>query len=266
MHSRRGDEHLRNILIKRSIHIFIASIVIFAACRPRPALQTITFGAAGPPTLVLLHGYGSSAEQWAPFTQTIQLPSSGRFVFPQAPESMGASQAPGAARAWWPLDLASHRTPPGGLPDLTRARPPGLATAASVVGELLDDLEHDSRGQIILGGFSQGAMVSGEIAFRSRVRIEALVFLSGTPVDEASWEPGFVHRRGMPVFVSHGRHDPVLSFELAETFQSKLQTAGLKVTWVPFDGVHEMPARVIVELNRFLKALDFERQARSADD
>jgi phospholipase/carboxylesterase len=261
MHSRRwgSDEHVGHILSERSILIFIAAIVMFAACRPRPALQTITFGAAGPPTLVLLHGYGSSAEEWVPFTQTIQLPSSGRFVFPQAPESIGANRSPGAARAWWPLDLASHRTSAGGLPDLTRARPPGLATATSVVGELLEDLEKDSRGPIIVGGFSQGAMVAGEIAFRSSARIEALVFLSGTPVDEASWESGFVHRRGMPVFVSHGRNDPVLSFALADTFQSKLRTAGLNVTWVPFDGGHEMPARVIAELNRFLKALELVR-------
>src|SRR5688572_20648935 len=40
---------------------------------PTPRLRTIVSGGGGPPTLVLLHGYGSSAEKWAPFTQTIWL-------------------------------------------------------------------------------------------------------------------------------------------------------------------------------------------------
>ena len=71
-------------------------------------LATITSGGSGPPTLVLLHGYGSSAEQWAPFTQTIRLPSGGRFVFPQAPGLTSPPDGPPGGRGWWRLELASH--------------------------------------------------------------------------------------------------------------------------------------------------------------
>ena len=233
----------------------IAVVAILAACRQPSALKTITFGATGPPSLVLLHGYGSSAEQWMPFTQTIRLPAPGRFIFPQAPATIMTIAGQEQGRAWWPLQLASYRSSLTALPDLTHARPPELADAASLVREVVDDVEQSSGGPIILGGFSQGAMIAAEVAFRSTARVDALVFLSGTPVDEASWQSGFVHRRGMPVFVSHGRNDPVLSFELAERFRSHLQRAGLQVTWVPFDGGHEMPASVIVELNSFLKGL-----------
>ncbi len=107
----------------------------------------------------------------------------------------------------------------------------------------------------MLGGFSQGAMVAAELTFRSDVRIDALVLLSGTLVDEATWEQHFRKRRGVPVFLSHGTSDPVLPFLVADRFRAKLEAAGLRVTWVPFEGGHEMPAAVIVALNEFLARL-----------
>src|SRR5829696_2906440 len=48
-----------------------------AGCNRRPQLTTVVHGGSSPPTLVLLHGYGSSAERWMPFTQTIRWPAGG---------------------------------------------------------------------------------------------------------------------------------------------------------------------------------------------
>ena len=107
----------------------------------------------------------------------------------------------------------------------------------------------------MLGGYSQGAMVASEVAFQSDLEIAGLVLLSGTLVDEGSWERQFHTRRGTPVFLSHGRSDPVLPFEVADRFRSKLEAAGVRVTWVPFDGGHEIPATVVSELNKFIASL-----------
>ncbi len=230
----------------------IAATAMFAACDRRPRLNTMTFGGDGPPTLILLHGYGSSAEQWQPFTRTIALPPNGRFLFPQAEATILGADGRVAGRAWWPLQLASYRSGPDELPDLTHSRPAGLAIAAGEALPLIEDIDKSTGRPILLGGFSQGAMIAAEVAFRSGTPIDALILLSGTPVDERSWEPGFGSRRGLPVFIAHGRHDPVLSFELADRFGSSLEAAGVRVTWVPFDGGHEIPASVIVRLNRFL--------------
>ena len=40
---------------------------------------------------------------------------------------------------------------------------------------------------IVLGGFSQGAMTSAEIAFHSDQELAGLILLSGTTVDEEGW-------------------------------------------------------------------------------
>jgi phospholipase/carboxylesterase len=235
--------------------VLVLAAASFSACGGQPPLATITAGGHGPPTLVLLHGYGSSAEQWAPFTQTIRLQQDGRFVFPQAPDVRSAAFGAAGGRAWWRLALASHIPPGGTLPDLSATRPPELQEVAARVEDLLEGLERGPGRPILLGGYSQGAMVASEVTFRTNARLDALILLSGTLVDEASWEREFPRRRGLPVFVSHGRSDAVLPFDIADRFQSKLRAAGLRVTWVPFDGGHEIPALAVQRLNEFIAEL-----------
>ena len=79
-------------------------------------------------------------------------------------------------------------------------------------------------------------MVSAEIAFRSDTPLKALILLSPTVIDEPSWRDGIPLRRGLPVFIAHGRQDEVLPFSTSARLAETLRTAGLKVTWVPFDG------------------------------
>lgn len=236
-----------------------ALVASVAACTPQPALEPIVHGGEGPPTLVLLHGYGSSAERWAPFTRTIWWPPNGRFVFPQAPERTVPPDGPGDGRAWWRLDLASHVPPGRSVPDLSTHRPSELKGAAALVAKVLRDRRTVPAGPVVLGGFSQGAMVASELAFRSKVPLSGLVLLSATLVDEPSWEKHFQERRNVPVFLAHGRADTVLPFEIAERFRQKLEAAGVPVTWCPFNGGHEIPAVVVVALNEFLHRLDLMR-------
>lgn len=235
--------------------VVLASTASTAGCTRTPRLNTIEYGGNGPPTLVLLHGYGSSAEQWAPFTKTIRWPERGRFVFPQAPDFTRPPDGPPDGRAWWQLDLASHIPPGQSLPDLSASQPSGLKTAASLVEDLLRSIGRSRAGPIVLGGYSQGAMVASEVAFRSDTPLRALVLLSGTMVDEASWERNFSKRRGLSVFIAHGRADTILPFAVADRFRLKLEAAGVKVTWHAFEGGHEIPGEVIGALNAFLDPL-----------
>ena len=98
-------------------------------------------------------------------------------------------------------------------------------------------------------------MVAAQVAFQSDEPLRALVLLSGTIVDEAAWKANYGRRKGLRVFIAHGRTDPTLSFDVAERLQSDLSAAGLEVTWFPFDGGHETPAEVVTALNAFLARL-----------
>jgi phospholipase/carboxylesterase len=172
---------------------------------------------------------------------------------------MSAPARSSTGRAWWQLDLALQRASIDGAPDLSATQPPGLKIAASMVRDVIKDLERTRGKPIVLGRFSQGAMVAAEVALQSDVELDALVLLSGTLVDAASWQQRFGRLRSVPVFMSHGRADPVLPFAIAVRFRNQLNAAGVEVTWVPFDLGHEMPMTVIDELNRFISRLPSRR-------
>jgi phospholipase/carboxylesterase len=222
----------------------------------RSGLMTWEIGGGRLPVL-LLHGYGSSPQDWFQFVETIHLPPGGRFIFPRAPETTTPPEGPAGGRGWWRLRLDSYWRPGTTIPDLSTARPAALARAAREVRVLLAEVRERLRPQspAVLGGFSQGAMVAAELAFRSNVKLSALVLLSATPVDETSWTAVMARRRGLPVFIAHGRDDAILPFAAAERLQAEMRQAGLAVTWLPFSGGHEIPPDVVTALNTFLATL-----------
>jgi len=210
------------------------------------SLSAIERGGDGPASLVMLHGYGSNANDWLQFEHKLRMPLNGRLVFPQGP-----LRGPNGARGWWWLDIEGHIPQGARYPDFSGANPAGIKIASGLVRKLLAGLP----APIVLGGFSQGAMLSAEIAFQTDQQLAGLVLLGGTTVNEGAWAGQFAARRDLPVFIAHGRDDGVLAFAAMERFKDRLTAAGLNVTWFPFHGGHEIPDEVISALNGFLAGL-----------
>jgi phospholipase/carboxylesterase len=240
---------------KYVIVVLVAILVSMIFLVPwKKQLEVIRNGGGGPPSMVLLHGYGSSAEHWLPFTKSIALPYYGRFLFPQGPDIAVRTDGEPNGRAWWNLDLTPyHRS--GKVTDLTREKPAGLEQSAEMVISLVEAEGNSSSHPFVLGGFSQGAMVACQVAFASDEPLAALIILSGTPINDAAWRSGMAFRKGLPVFIAHGRKDKTLSFIMAEQLKAEMEKAGLSVTFVPFNGDHEIPEEVVVALNGFLHQL-----------
>lgn len=209
-------------------------------------LDALVRGGPGPPTVVLLHGYGSNAADWLQFVGKIQVPNDGRLIFPQAP-----LRSFGEARGWWWLNIEGHVPEGGRFPDFSTANPGGIKVASRLMRRLLDDVQ----GPVVLGGFSQGAMLSGEIAFQTDQPLAGLILLAGATVNEDAWAEHFAARRNLPILIAHGRQDGVLAFDAMERFQARLTAAGMNVTWVPYTGGHSIPAEVVTAMNTFLKRI-----------
>lgn len=212
-------------------------------------------GSGDGPAIVLLHGFGAPGDDLVSLWRVIDAPRGTRFVFPEAPHSL-----PGFAdgRAWWMIDLASiEQAMTRGQPrDLSREVPDGMSEAHASVVAMLGDLDrtlHPSK--VVLGGFSQGAMLSCDVALRTSLPLAGLVMLSGTYVAEDEWRPLMPNRKGLPVFESHGREDRLLPFAQAERLRTALNDAGLPMTWSPFRGGHEIPAQVVAGLGTFLRGV-----------
>lgn len=207
-------------------------------------LDAIVQGGSGPPTLVLLHGYGSRAEDWLQFNEHFDLPPNTRIILPQAPLRGPFT----GQRGWWWLNLEGNVPPGEVFADYSAKDPGGITIASKLVRDKIAGIE----GPIILGGFSQGAMTSAEVAFNTDQELAGLILLGGTTVHEERWAEHFAGRRHLPIFIAHGRADSVLSFEKMERFQARLKAFGMDVTWLPFDGGHGIPEEVIRGINAFI--------------
>jgi phospholipase/carboxylesterase len=104
----------------------------------------------------------------------------------------------------------------------------------------------------VLGGFSQGSMVSTDVALRLEEAPAGLCILSGTLIGEPEWRRLAPSRAGLPVFQSHGTVDPLLPFASAEALRDLLAGAGLGVEFHAFDDGHTIPPEVLGALAEFL--------------
>ncbi len=221
--------------------------------RVRLAGGTDREGGGTGPLVVLLHGFGAPGDDLVSLWRVLPVPEGTRFVFPEAPVPLDPVFMGG--RAWWMIDVSRFER--SATPKEAEARmrevPQGLASARDHVLAMLDEIEaklHPSK--IVLGGFSQGAMLSLDVALRSPRKLAGLALLSGTLLAEDEWTPLMPGRRGLSVLQSHGREDPLLPFFAAEKLRDKLRAAGLDVTWVPFTGGHGIPPAVLEALVAFL--------------
>jgi phospholipase/carboxylesterase len=80
-----------------------------------------------------------------------------------------------------------------------------------------------------------------------------LILMSGTLLAEGVWRPRMPSLAGVPVMLSHGRHDALLPYHVAELLRDRLTEAGAAVDWQPFLGGHEIPRAAIDAANRLLR-------------
>jgi phospholipase/carboxylesterase len=206
-------------------------------------------------TVILMHGFGAPGDDLVGLAPYIHAPM--RFVFPEAPLELGGLY--GDARAWWLLDLAKleRELASGREADRSGEVPEGLAAARDKVTQLVDEVKARfsiSESQLVLGGFSQGAMMALDVSLHLATPPAGVVMMSGTLLAASVWQPKMARLAATPVFMSHGRVDQLLPFSAAETLRDRLTAAGAHVEWHPFMGGHEIPPAVVDALGAFLRA------------
>ena len=207
------------------------------------------------PLVLLLHGFGAPGDDLVSLADDLTVPVGTRFVFPEGPLSL--SFGPSDARAWWLIDMARFAADQaaGRLRDLSNEIPKGLAPIRETMMAFLKEVERkfgaDPR-TTILGGFSQGAMLSCDVLLHSDRPYAGLVQLSGNVLAQPLWAPLMLKRKGLPVFQSHGIQDEILPYVGAERLRDTLIHAGLSVEWHSFRGGHEIPRSVSQRLGPFI--------------
>ncbi len=231
-----------------------------AGCTPIRPLQVgppcriVALGRGDGPAILLCHGFGAPGDDLVSLARAVDAGSGVRWFFPEAPLELGWG-----GRAWWEIDLARLQTLAlrGQRSLLAAETPAGLAAARAALEATIDELERSHgvrREALVIGGFSQGAMLTTEVALHADRPFAGLVALSGNVISEDRWTEA-AGRTGpsLHALLAHGRSDPLLPFEGAEALRDLLVSAGADVDWLAHGGQHEIPRPALERLATFAR-------------
>ena len=215
--------------------------------------------------VILCHGFGAPGTDLVPLTSQLmkcqpRLIKSTQFIFPEAPISMEEFGFYGEGRAWWPLDVEKINAAiaNGEFRDERLNNPPELAEARRMMIKLVDHVKIKTglpTSRIVLGGFSQGSMLSTDVSLRLDEAPGALCVWSGTMLCEKQWRELASKRGPMRVLQSHGTIDQILPFKAATRLHDLFKEAGFDVDFIEFQGVHTIPTESVTNLAELLVSL-----------
>lgn len=198
---------------------------------------------AGEPAgaLVLLHGRGADEHDLAPVLDALDPDRRLTGLTPGAP-----LPGPGGGR-WW------YQVPRVGYPDPATFH----ATYAQLTSFLDGWLAQRGIGweRTIIGGFSMGCVMSYATALGPRRPSPAgILAMSGFIPTVERWEPELASRGDLPVFITHGTRDPVISVDFARDARTRLQDAGLQVEYHEHDGAHHLDRDTLALMQAWVQA------------
>lgn len=205
------------------------------------------------PTVVLFHGFGADMSDLASLAGAIQAPKNTNWVFPNGHLTvpLGGHYE---GRAWFPISIAEleRSMAAGQAIDWSEIVPPGLKRARENAVGLIEKLGVPAN-RLVLGGFSQGGMLATDVVMHMHERPAGLAILSGTLINAPEWSELAKKHPGFSFFQSHGVRDPVLNFAMAERLEKLLLAAGWSGKLQRFDGAHEIPPEVLIQLGTYLR-------------
>jgi phospholipase/carboxylesterase len=215
-------------------------------------LETVEVTTGPQPTaaVIWLHGLGADGHDFEPLVPELGWDGAPdiRYVFPHAPVRPVTINGGMAMRAWYDIvSLTSHRDQDQqGIAD-------SVNRAAALVRREI------GRGipacRIVVAGFSQGGAIALQLALRYAERLAGLVALSTYLLLDHRLE-GDAHEanRGLPVFVGHGSHDPMVPFQLGEMAAARLRDLGYQVDFHSYPMPHAVCPEEVADLAAWLRA------------
>jgi phospholipase/carboxylesterase len=194
--------------------------------------------------IIWLHGLGASGHDFEPVVPYLGLPDSlaVRFVFPHAPERAVTVNRGYVMPAWYDIsEIAINR---------------GIDHAGikASVGLIHDMINHEiGKGilpaRIVLAGFSQGGVIALAAGLAFRSRLAGIIGLSTYLADQNAIPLG-----DLPIFLGHGRSDPVVPFFLGQQARDLLTAKGYSVEWHQYPIEHSVSMEEIRDIGKWVTA------------
>jgi phospholipase/carboxylesterase len=203
------------------------------------ALTYLKRPAAGEPdgALVLLHGRGTSEHDLVPLLDALDPARRLVGITPRGPLALppGGAHWYAVARIGFPDHDTFHATY-------------GLLTGW--LDAVLAD-EGVAAGRTVIGGFSQGAVMSYTLGLGAgRPSPAGIIALSGFMPTVEGFELDLASRSRLPVAIGHGEYDPIIGVEWGRDARERSTEAGLDVTYREYPLPHAVDPGLLEDLSR----------------
>ena len=232
-----------------------ALLALAAACYDRAMttdlLETVELETAPTPraSIIWLHGLGADGHDFEPIVPELRLPPTIaiRFVFPHAPMRAVTINGGAVMRAWYDVVAAGGDR---------REVETGVRESQRRI-EALIDRERErgvSDASIVLAGFSQGGAMALHTGLRHGKRLAGLMALSCfLPLAEAVASEADPANRQTPIFMAHGRHDPLIPLARGRQAHDLLAAQGYRITWHEYPMPHSVCAEEVDDISGWLR-------------
>ena len=199
-------------------------------------------------SVIVLHGLGASGDDFVPVCEQLDLHAVGpvRHVLPHAPMRPVTINGGYVMPAWYDI-LAL-----GGTAGEDEA---GLRASQALVEDLIarEVARGVSPSRIVLAGFSQGCAMVLLTGLRHRERLAGIVGLSGyLPLAGRTAAERTAANQDTPIFLAHGRFDPMIALPRAQSTRDALRALGYHVQWHEYPMEHSVCLPEVADLQQFL--------------
>lgn len=203
-------------------------------------------GNPGDPIIICCHGYGANAENMSFFPSQIPFTTcKPTWIFPHGIVRIDSI---GIGRAWFELDIDTlmalnhqygYSKDANIRQSYTELFSGQLDRPYQALGNLIEELNQPTQ-NIVIGGFSQGAMLTTHTLLHARKSYRGGMILSGCLLESQGWEDQAKVVEATPILQTHGLLDDIVAYGYAHELYEMLVFAGFSGDMISFSGGHEI--------------------------
>jgi len=212
-----------------------------------PAVEIDPSGPADA-AVILMHGLGADGHDFESLVPELHLPEASRvrWVFPHAPVRPVTLNGGLPMRAWFDIIGLDRRS----QEDAAGIRESGQAISALVRRERQRGIASE---RIVLAGFSQGGAMALFTALRHSEALAGVLAMSTyLPLAGSLDSEAREANRRVPIFMAHGRFDPIVPLTLGEASRDALRSSGYEVDWRTYAMPHSLCAEEVTDVRQWL--------------
>ncbi|GAA6009618.1 hypothetical protein JCM10207_004126 [Rhodosporidiobolus poonsookiae] len=176
-------------------------------------------------TVIFSHGLGDTAAGWIPLAQALRSRFKHvKWVLPTAPVQPVTCNGGYRMTSWF--DIQELPSPGDPSPIVAQDEPGMLASVGTISRLVSAEVDAGIRSErVVVGGFSQGAVIAYLTALTSERKLGGIVALSGfLGMADKVKSMKTDHASKTPVFHGHGTADPIVAYKWGQATVDKLRT------------------------------------------